>query len=71
MNRVAIRSPYETAQTISTCPCPMTSMRRRYSAILFDRYNKAHPGNVFERIFLPTSVVPEHGGLAFAWSMRR
>ena len=42
-----------------------------YSAILFDRYNQGHPGNVFERIFLPTSVVPEHGGLAFAWSMRR
>ena len=25
-----------------------------YSAVLFDRYNQGHPGNVFERIFLPS-----------------
>ena len=39
-----------------------------YSAILFDRYNQGHPGNVFERIFLPTSVVPAHRGVALMWS---
>ena len=42
-----------------------------YSAILFDRYNQGHPGNVFEKIFLPSSVVPQRGGVALAWSMRR
>ncbi len=41
-----------------------------YSSILFDRYNQGHPGNVFERVFLPTSVVPEHRGVALAWSVR-
>jgi membrane-associated phospholipid phosphatase len=40
-----------------------------YSAVLFDRYNEAHPGNVFERVFLPSSVVPEHHGVAIAWSL--
>lgn len=41
-----------------------------YSAVLFDRYNEGHPGNPFERIFLPSSIVPEHGGVAVAWSLR-
>lgn len=40
-----------------------------YSAVLFDRYNQAHPGNVFERVFLPSSIVPEHRGIAIAWSL--
>jgi len=40
-----------------------------YSAILFDRYNQGHPGNVFERIFLPTSVLPVHGGVSLTWSL--
>jgi len=42
-----------------------------YSAVLFDRYNEGHPGNVFERIFLPTSIVPERGGVALTWSLTR
>jgi membrane-associated phospholipid phosphatase len=42
-----------------------------YSAVLFDRYNDGHPGNVFERIFLPRSIVPEQGGVAFAWFLIR
>ena len=42
-----------------------------YSAVLFDRYNEGHPGNVFERIFLPTSIVPERRGMALTWSLRR
>ena len=41
-----------------------------YSAVLFDRYNEAHPGNFFERVFLPSSIVPEHHGIAIAWSYR-
>ena len=41
-----------------------------YSAVLFDRYNEAHPGNIFERVFLPSSIVPEHHGIAIAWSPR-
>jgi membrane-associated phospholipid phosphatase len=39
-----------------------------YSAVLFDRYNAAHPDNIFERIFLPKSIVPRRGGVAFLWS---
>jgi membrane-associated phospholipid phosphatase len=30
-----------------------------YSAVLFDRYNEGHPGNIFERVFLPSSIVPD------------
>ncbi len=41
-----------------------------YSAVLFDRYNEAHPGNLFERLFLPSSIVPDHHGIAVAWSLR-
>jgi membrane-associated phospholipid phosphatase len=42
-----------------------------YSAILFDRYNAAHPDNVFERIFLPKSIVPERNGVWLLWSVTR
>ena len=42
-----------------------------YSAVLFDRYNEGHPGNVFERVFLPTSIVPERRGVALTWSLTR
>ena len=42
-----------------------------YSAVLFDRYNQGHPDNVFERIFLPSSIAPEHGGVAVAWALTR
>jgi len=39
-----------------------------YSAVLFDRYNAGHPDNIFERIFLPASIVPRRGGVALFWS---
>ncbi len=42
-----------------------------YSAVLFDRYNAAHPNNVFERIFLPKSIVPEGRTLTLIWSVGR
>ncbi|MEO5588000.1 MAG: phosphatase PAP2 family protein, partial [Gemmatimonadaceae bacterium] len=37
------------------------------SGILFDRYNRRYPGNVFNRVFLPASVVPDHGRIEVAW----
>lgn len=42
-----------------------------YSAVLFDRYNQGHPGNVFERVFLPSSIVPERGGIDLTWSVTK
>jgi membrane-associated phospholipid phosphatase len=42
-----------------------------YSAVLFDRYNEGHPDNIFERVFLPTSIVPERRGIAIGWSPTR
>ncbi len=42
-----------------------------YSAVLFERYNEGHPGNVFERIFLPKSIAPEERGIALVWSLIR
>jgi membrane-associated phospholipid phosphatase len=42
-----------------------------YCAVLFDRYNQGHPDNVFERIFLPTSIVPQHGAVTLTWSIQR
>jgi membrane-associated phospholipid phosphatase len=42
-----------------------------YSAILFDRYNAAHPANIFEGNFLPKAIVPERKGLALIWSLER
>ncbi len=42
-----------------------------YSAVLFDRYNRGHPDNVFERVFLPKSVLPEHRGVVLVWSSLR
>ena len=42
-----------------------------YSAVLFDRYNQAHPNNVFERMFLPASIVPDHRGMSLTWSISR
>ena len=41
-----------------------------YSAVLFDRYNEGYPGNIFERVFLPSSIVPEYHGIAVVWSLR-
>jgi membrane-associated phospholipid phosphatase len=42
-----------------------------YSAILFDRYNAAHPDNVFEKNFLPKRIVPTRKGLALSWTLER
>lgn len=42
-----------------------------YSAVLFDRYNQGHPANVFERVFLPSSIVPDRGGVALTWSVTK
>ena len=42
-----------------------------YSAVLFDRYTEGHPDNIFERVFLPTSIVPDRRGIAVAWSPTR
>lgn len=42
-----------------------------YSAVIFDRYNQGHPDNVFERIFLPTVIVPERRGVTLSWSLTR
>jgi len=39
-----------------------------YSAALFDRFNRGHPNNMFERVFLPKSVLPERHGVALVWS---
>jgi membrane-associated phospholipid phosphatase len=38
------------------------------SAVFVDRFNRRYRDNIFERWFLPASVVPMHGGLALAWS---
>ncbi|MDQ6716953.1 MAG: phosphatase PAP2 family protein [Gemmatimonadota bacterium] len=38
------------------------------SAVLVDRFNRRYSGNVFEKWFLPTSLVPARGGFAVAWS---
>ena len=40
-----------------------------YSAVLFDRYNAAHPDNIFERTFLPKSIAPRRGGVTLLWSI--
>lgn len=37
------------------------------SGILFDRYNRRYPDNIFNRVFLPASIVPDHDRLAVAW----
>ncbi len=41
-----------------------------YSAVLFDRYNEGHPGNIFERVFLPSSIVSDRHAITIAWSAR-
>jgi len=37
------------------------------SGILFDRYNRKYPSNIFNRVFLPRSIVPVHGRLTVEW----
>lgn len=39
------------------------------AGVLFDRYNRGHPNNIFDRVFLPTSIVPARGGVSVAWSL--
>jgi hypothetical protein len=31
------------------------------------RYNDAYPNNIFNRVFLPASIVPMRGGAQIAW----
>ncbi len=38
------------------------------SAVFVDRFNRRYVDNVFERWFLPTSIVPKKGGVAMEWS---
>ena len=42
-----------------------------YSALLFDRYNESRPDNVFNRLFLPTSISAVGRGIAVTWSLAR
>ncbi|HEY3133881.1 MAG TPA: phosphatase PAP2 family protein [Gemmatimonadaceae bacterium] len=37
------------------------------SGILFDRYNRKYPSNIFNRVFLPRSVLPDHRRLTVEW----
>jgi len=37
------------------------------SGILFDRYNRKYPSNIFNRVFLPSSLLPYHGRLTVEW----
>ena len=38
------------------------------SGVFVDRFNRRYPDNIFEKWFLPTSIVPKRGGFAVAWS---
>lgn len=38
------------------------------SGVFVDRFNRRYPDNIFEKWFLPASVVPTRGGFAVAWS---
>lgn len=42
-----------------------------YAGILFDRFNQRYPGNVFDRVFLPSSIVPAKQGFSVTWSFVR
>ena len=33
----------------------------------FDRWNRAHPNNIFEKVFLPRSISSSHGRVSAAW----
>ena len=39
-----------------------------FSGIFVDRFNRRYPDNIFERVFLPESVVPLHHGFVAAWT---
>ena len=38
------------------------------SGVFVDRFNRRYKNNLFERWFLPASVVPQRGGVALVWS---
>ena len=38
------------------------------SGVFVDRFNRRYSGNVFERWFLPSSIVPQHHGFAMVWN---
>ena len=40
-----------------------------YSAVLFERYNRFRPNNIFNRIFLPASIVPARRGASLVWAV--
>jgi len=40
-----------------------------FSAIFVDRFNRRYPNNVFERVFLPSSVTRYRGGVALEWRL--
>lgn len=39
------------------------------SGVLFERYNRARPNNVFNRVFLPASIAPRRGGAEVEWDL--
>ena len=40
------------------------------SGVFVDRFNRRYPDNVFEKWFLPTSIVPKKHGLSVEWRTR-
>ncbi|MEP6906303.1 MAG: phosphatase PAP2 family protein [Gemmatimonadales bacterium] len=40
-----------------------------FSAIFVDRFNRRYPNNIFERMFLPSSVARYRGGVAVEWRL--
>ena len=42
-----------------------------YSAVIFERYNESRHDNVFNRLFLPSSIVAQNRGIAVIWSVAR
>lgn len=40
------------------------------AGVLFDRYNRGHPDNIFDRVFLPMSIVPARDGVSVGWSLQ-
>lgn len=39
------------------------------SGVFVDRFNRRYPGNVFEKWFLPNSIVPSKHGVTVAWNL--
>jgi membrane-associated phospholipid phosphatase len=38
------------------------------SGVFVDRFSRRYPGNIFERWFLPSSIVPQRHGYAIEWN---